>query len=176
MVPKSISEICQIARKALKVGPDNEDAWRGLAKSAGLTASKLGYYCEAYAMAGESGVRSLSTQNKIPDDVRENAMARINAYLARKVPPPHRDKIGFMVKYQRGRITVSEKRPHWKDPAQTTCRDFVQLRYTVQDSRWHLYWKRGTGEWWPYAAEYEVRTVDDCLEELDQDGRACFWG
>ncbi|MCA9395286.1 MAG: DUF3024 domain-containing protein [Candidatus Omnitrophica bacterium] len=177
-MPKSISEICKIARKALRLSARDPEAseWHRLAKSVGLTSVKLGYYCDAFQMAGESGVRSITCQNRIPDDVRAEAMARINAQLSQKVPPEHRDKIGFMVKCQRARITISEKRPHWKDPSSTICHDICQLRYTAEDDRWHLYWKRGNGEWWPYLAEYEVSTVDDCLDELDRDDLQCFWG
>ncbi len=58
----------------------------------------------------------------------------------------------------------------------TSCSEFCQMRYTDFDRRWHLYWKRKTGKWWPYVPKKDVYTINDCIREIDEDGWGCFWG
>ena len=43
----------------------------------------------------------------------------------------------------------------------------------------HLFWKRASGRWAPYAHQSSqpfVGTLDACLKEIQQDRWGCFWG
>ena len=163
-MPDRLEEICVIAQKAMKIDDSAETGmaqWERLAGNSGITSEQLAYYANAYEMAGGSGIRSLYHQEKIPENVRIEAMKKINIYLADRVPPEHRSKIGFMVKSQRSRIMVSEKRSYpVNDPSKTVCHDIFQMRYTDFDKRWHLYWKRASGKWWPHVSSREIYTVE----------------
>jgi hypothetical protein len=147
-----------------------------IAKENGLTKERLEYYTNAYEASGESGLRALSYRKRMPEDIREAVLGRINHYLSIRVPPQLTSKIGFLVKAQYNRITIAEKRPLFGDSSRTSCSEFCQIRYTDFDNRWHLYWKRKTGKWWPYVPKKTVYTIDDCLREVDEDGWGCFWG
>lgn len=73
-------------------------------------------------------------------------------------------------------ITAFEKRPLFSNPKQSSAIENFQIRYTDYDQRWHLYWKRLSGKWWPYIGKNEVKTVEDCLREVEVDDSGCFWG
>jgi len=147
-----------------------------IAKENNLTKERLEYYTNAYEAAGDSGLRALSYRKRMPEELRESALEKINKYLYGKMPPQHRSEIGFLVKAQHNRITIAEKRSLFSDPSMTSCSEFCQMRYTDFDNRWHLYWKRKTGKWWPYVPKKAVYTIGDCLREVDEDGWGCFWG
>jgi len=168
-----------LIKKAAKLNVDTDSSYYEflkIAKKSNLGKERLSYYSNAYEAAGDSGLRALSYRKRIPEEIRENAVEEINKYLYNKVPPKHRSKIGFLVKAQYNRITIAEKRPLFGDPARTSCSEFCQMRYTDFDNRWHLYWKRKTGKWWPYVPREDIYTVKDCIKELDEDGWGCFWG
>ncbi len=166
-------------KKAAKLDLDTDSDYREflkIAKKSKLSESRLSYYSNAYEAAGDSGLRALSYRKRMHEDIRENAVEEINGYLYNKVPPKHRRQIGFLVKAQHNRITIAEKRPLFSDSSKTSCCEFCQMRYTDFDSRWHLYWKRKTGKWWPYVPREDIYTINDCLRELDEDSWGCFWG
>ena len=173
------ARICSLAKKAARFNLDNDDEYsefQKIAKESGLGEKRLGYYLNAYEAAGESGLRALSDRKRMPEEIRENAVEKINKYLCNKVSPQHRSKIGFLVKAQYNRITIAEKRPLFNDHSRTSCSEFCQIRYTDFDNRWHFYWKRKTGKWWPYVPKKSIYTIDDCLREINEDGWGCFWG
>ncbi len=173
------SDKYSLIKKAAKLDVDTDSGYYEflkIAKKSNLGRERLSYYSNAYEAAGDSGLRALSYRKRIPEEIRENAVEEINKYLYNKVPPKHRSKIGFLVKAQYNRITIAEKRPLFGDPARTSCSEFCQMRYTDFDNRWHLYWKRKTGKWWPYVPKNDVYTINDCIREVDEDGWGCFWG
>ena len=43
------------------------------------------------------------------------------------------------------------------------------MRYTDFDNRWHLYWKRKTGKWWPYIPKKSVYTIENYIREVEAD-------
>ena len=175
----SLSYVRSVAKKAAKFNLDIDDEYLEflkIAKESGLTKDRLEYYTNAYEASSESGLRALSYRKRMPEDIREAALERINRYLSGRVPSHLTSEIGFLVKAQYNRITIAEKRPLFRDPSMTSCSEFCQMRYTDFDNRWHLYWKRKTGKWWPYVPKEAVHTINDCLREVDEDGWGCFWG
>ena len=168
-----------LVKKAAKIDLDTDRGYvefLKIAKESGLTKERLEYYTNAYEASGESGLRALSYRKRMPEDIRKTALERINRCLSSRVPSHLTSKIGFLVKAQYNRITIAEKRPLFGDPSRTSCSEFCQMRYTDFDNRWHLYWKRKTGKWWPYVPKKTVYTIGDCLRGVDEDGWGCFWG
>jgi len=168
-----------LVKKAAKINLDADSGYAEflkLAKENGIAKERLEYYTNAYEAAGESGLRALSYRKRMPEDIREVALGRINQYLSGRIPSHLTSEIGFLVKTQYNRITIAEKRPLFGNPSRTSCSEFCQIRYTDCDNRWHLYWKRKTGKWWPYVPKKAVYTINDCLREVAEDGWGCFGG
>ena len=153
-----------------------QEAFYNMAKESGLGEMWLGYYSNAYEAAGESGLKAPSYRRKMPDGIRKEAMGKISKYLSDKVPSHLRSEIGFLVKAQNNRITISEKRPLFSDPSLTSCVEACQVRYTDFDNRWHLYWMRKFHKWWPYIPQKPIYTIKDCIKEIEKDAWGCFWG
>ena len=173
------SDKYSLIKKAAEINLDTDMGYvkfLKIAKENDLTKERLEYYTNAYEAAGKSGLRALSYRKRMPEDMCEAAVGRINRYLSGRIPSHLTSEIGFLVKAQYNRITIAEKRPLFVDPSETSCSEFCQMRYTDFDSRWHLYWKRKTGKWWPYVPKKAVYTIGDCLREVDEDGWGCFWG
>ena len=168
-----------LIKKAAKLDVDTDTGYSEfikIVKESNLGKERLSYYSNAYEAAGDSGLRALSYRKKMSEETRESALEKINKYLYSKASSLHCSEIGFLVKAQYNRITIAEKRPLFGDSSRTSCSEFCQVRYTDFDNRWHLYWKRKTGKWWPYVPKKAVYTINDCLREVDEDGWGCFWG
>ena len=131
----------------------------------------------AYEAGGKSGVRALTYKKKMPDTIREEATAGINEFFSKKLPQGEAEgNIWFQVLSEKNSITVSERRPVFKDPSRSTTSPFVQFRYTDFDNQWHMYWHRASGKWWPYVPMKEIHAIEDCLAELEADPHGCFFG
>ncbi|MDI6808578.1 MAG: DUF3024 domain-containing protein [Candidatus Eisenbacteria bacterium] len=166
------------AEKAARLDVETEKGYRefyAIAKRSGLGEMWLSYYANAYEAAGASGLRALSYRRKIAPEIRKHAIDKISKYLVRRVPVHLRSEVGFLVKAQDNRITVSEERPLLADPTETSCSDVFQVRYTDFDNRWHLYWMRKSGTWWPYIPDRPIHTIQDCIREVKADSWGCFW-
>lgn len=173
------SEKCAWAKKAALLDVDAKDGYEEfykMAKESGLGERRLSYYSNAYKAAGESGLKALSYKKKMPDEIRKDAVDKVNKYLYNRVPLGLRKEIGFLVKAQYNRITVSEKRPLFSNSSHTSCIEVFQARYTDFDNCWHLYWMRKFNKWWPYVPKRAIYTIKDCIREVDEDGWGCFWG
>lgn len=185
MVPNSMrrdaEEIKRLVKTAVKWNLDSDEGYekfRLLAHEHGFRGDRLCFYLNAYQAAGESGLKALTYKKPMPEEVRIEAGRRINEFLAGRLPKVQdpENKIRFQVTAKGNRITGAEKRPLFGDPAQASCVDCFQVRYTGFDRRWHLYWKRASGRWWPYVPDRPVYTVEDCLREIASDASGCFWG
>lgn len=159
----------------LETDRGQEDFYK-MAKESGLGERRLTYYANAYEAAEESGLQALSYKKRMPEVIRKEALEKINTYLSRRVPLHLRLEIGFFVKSQDNVIIVYEKRPLFSDPLKTSCIEVFRVRYTDFDNRWHLYWMRKFGKWWPYIPKKPVFIIEDCIREVNEDVCGCFWG
>jgi hypothetical protein len=167
------------AKKAAQVNLETDrgqEEFYKMVKESGLGEKQLTYYANAYEAAEESGLRALSYRKRMPEGIRKEAMQKINEFLSLRVPSHLRSEIGFLVKSQSSAITAYEKRPLFSDPSKTSCIEVFQVRYTDFDNRWHLYWMRKFGKWWPYVPKKPIFTIGDCIREVDEDSWGCFWG
>ena len=54
----------------------------------------------------------------------------------------------------------------------------AQLR-PGEGSAFQVYWRRGSGRWWPYHDSEErpfAASFDRCIDEISKDPWGCFWG
>jgi hypothetical protein len=176
---RSFSEKCEWAKKAAELDLDSEKGYFAIgeiAKESRLGRQRLTYYANAYEAAGESGIRALTYRKKTPDSVREEATKRVQDYLANRVDHQFRNEMGFLIDARGNHIIVSEKRPYDSNSHEASCIESFRVRYTDYDNRWHLYWMRKFGQWWPYVPRQPVYTIDDCIREVKEDAFGCFWG
>ena len=178
---RTFDEIFRLSQIAAKWDLNTEEgdaAIRRLARDEKINKDQLVYYANAYEAAGESGLKALTHKKSMPGEMRTAALRKVNEFLVARLPTQQNaaNKIGFQVIAKDNRITVAEKRPLFGDPTQASCVECFQIRYTDCDQRWHLYWKRLSGKWWPYVPNTSVITVEDCLREIKEDAFGCFWG
>lgn len=180
MMVRSLKEILRLARQAAKFALDKDEGYdrmRFLALEEGMKRETLEYYGNAYQAAGELGVRALSYKKRMLENIRTEAVKAVNEFLLNRLPKNlPAGAIWFQSVAKDNHITAIEKRPLFGDPKQFSAIEIFQIRYTDYDERWHLYWKRLSGKWWPYIGKGEVETVEDCLREIGRDGSGCFWG
>ena len=180
MMVRSLKEILRLARQAAKFALDKDEGYdrmRFLALEEGMKRETLEYYGNAYQAAGESGVRALSYKKRMPESIRAEAVKTVNEFLLHRLPQNLPvGVIWFQSVARENHITAFEKRPLFGDPKKSSALEIFQIRYTGYDQRWHLYWKRLSGKWWPYIGKGEVKTVEDCLREVARDDSGCFWG
>lgn len=177
---RSFKEILRLAKLAAKFAlaeDEGYDRMRFLALEEGMKHETPEYYANAYQAAGESGVRALSYKKQMPESVRIEAVRTVNEFLLNRLPknlPP--SAIWFQSVAKDNHITAFEKRALFSDPKQSSAMEIFQIRHTDYDERWHLYWKRLSGKWWPYIGKKEVKFVEDCIREVGSDDSGCFWG
>ena len=108
--------------------------------------------------------------------VPELDLARIRRYCAAKVPVDLRDKgarRGRCPRKVRDNLRLSTTlalRRH-----RLVAVPVAQLRYTTDNNTWTLYWADRNGRWHRYQ-ETEPGTVEQLLNEIDQDPTCIFWG
>lgn len=170
----------RLAETAAKWDLDSENgyaAFQNFAREVGIKSENLMYYVNAYQANDGSGLKALTYKKPMPEQVRIEATGKLNEFLSAKLPRnEHAGQLWFQVVAKDNQITAAERRPLFADPSQSSTSEFVQLRYTDYDNKWHMYWKRASGKWWPYVPSCKIESFDDCLRELDDDPSHCFWG
>ena len=177
---RSLKEILRLAKQAAGFAQDKDEGYdrmRFLALEEGMKRETLEYYGNAYQAAGESGVLALSYKKRMPENILAAAVKTVNKFLLRRLPKNlPAGAIWFQSVARENHITALEKRPLFGDPKQFSAIEIFKIRYTDYDQRWHLYWKRASGKWWPYIGTKEVKSVENCLREVGSDDSGCFWG
>jgi hypothetical protein len=133
-----------------------------------LGEEKLEMWISAYEEGGNPGIRALTETFDMDKETVTFALKQINDFIQATWPG-----IEHRIVRRRNRMTLSIK-----DRDQNNFDDLCQLRFTPFDERWHLYWKRNNGKWFPYVTDYE--NIDGLLWKtlylikLDEFG--CFFG
>jgi hypothetical protein len=114
----------------------------------------------------------------LPPDVRETAVATVQRYCERRVPPTSRSEMRLELSVRGNSITIVERRPPWSElvgPEWTWMR-IAQLRYEARSGTWALYYADREDRWWPYDFAEPSPGVDELLRALDEDPSGIFWG
>ena len=108
----------------------------------------------------------------VPDD----ELDRIHRYCDDRVPPRHRDEARVEATCRGQNVTIYECRPAWQADSEEWSRVAIaQLRYNREHKRWTLYNADRNGRWHRYDL-IEPGTVDELVNEIDEDPTGIFWG
>ena len=103
-------------------------------------------------------------------------LARIRRYCDAKVPVDLRDEARVEANVRGKSVTIFDRRPPWHPDLTDWSRvPVAQLRYAADTNSWTLYWADRDARWHRYQ-ETEPGTVEQLLNEIDQDPTCIFWG
>jgi hypothetical protein len=74
-------------------------------------------------------------------------------------------------------VTMADCRPPWQgEPGEWTRMNIAQLRYEPTSTRWTLYWADRNSRWHRYDDLEPTSSLDDLINEIDQDPTCIFFG
>lgn len=163
---RSFDEKVELAKRLLTI---SESEFPAISKEFGISVHQLALWKEAFIAAGASGLRALENKGKISPQLLREAEQVIYSFLKTTYP-----QNAFEIMNRGNRVTVfyDKKNAHFGQPIKMSL---FQLRYTPDDNRWHLYWLRDDGNWWPYISGKENHTLLECLINLKEDQKSAFW-
>jgi hypothetical protein len=93
---------------------------------------------------------------------------------ARACPPPSPRKCQIAPRH----LTIVERRAPWRQDLgpEWTSFPIAQLRYTIAEKSWTLYWRDRNLRFHVYDLHAPSNRVEDLLNELDRDPTCIFWG
>ncbi len=103
-------------------------------------------------------------------------LARIHHYCDSRVPPRLRDEARVEATHRGKNVTIYDCRPPWHPQLKEWSRvPVAQLRYDTAHKHWTLYYADRNSRWHRYDL-IDPGTVDQLLEEIDNDPTGIFWG
>jgi hypothetical protein len=103
-------------------------------------------------------------------------VARIRRFCENRVPAHLRDEARVEATVRGNSVTIHDCRPPWTDDLEEWSRTPVaQLRYSPESTRWTLYWADRNSRWHRYDF-LDPGSVDELLQEIEDDPTAIFWG
>ena len=103
-------------------------------------------------------------------------LARIHRYCGSRVPARMREEVRVEATHRGRSVTIYDCRPPWQPELEEWSRlPVAQFRYDFDDKLWTLYWADRNGRWHRYDL-VASGTIDQLLEEIDDDPNGIFWG
>ena len=103
-------------------------------------------------------------------------LVRIQHYCDARVPKHLRGDARVEATHRGKSVTIYDCRPPWHpDDTDWSRVPVAQLRYNTAERHWTLYWADRNGRWHLYDL-IDPGTVDQLLDEIDNDPTAIFWG
>jgi hypothetical protein len=113
------------------------------------------------------------------DGLPDLDVARVQRWCDARVPPHIRDELRIEVDVEPRHLTIVECRPPWHpdDADREWARSpIARLRYTKSDRIWTIYWRDRNLRFRLYDRVPASVSIDDLLEEIDNDPTCIFWG
>jgi hypothetical protein len=104
---------------------------------------------------------------------------RVEAELKRfceRVPAHVRRELWYKPVIRGNVVTLSECRPYFRDPTQTTEHAFARFKFDAAKVRWSLHWADRNGRWHKYEGFESVRSFPDLIAEVERDPTGIFFG
>ena len=161
----SIEEKIALAVKASTVDVDDLLAF---CETEGQPVHDITGWSTAYELGGALGVQAMvvtwTPERRIWRGYAETLLS------ATKVFRPRR----FRVRPEDNRFTIEEVKPLTANSVVYTPK--FQIRLIEQDDvqHWFLYWRRASGEWWPYAGQHAFPSLQAVIDEVHLDPHSCF--
>lgn len=108
--------------------------------------------------------------------IPELDLARIRRWAERQVPAHARDQLRIEAEVDGHRVTVVERRPHFRDPDIWTSTPVARLRYTATRGEWTLYWRDRNLKFHRYQNFPATTHAQEILDFLDSMADPIFWG
>ena len=101
---------------------------------------------------------------------------KFSNYCTTKIPEEYQNEIKLLYKIHGNSVTLIESRPFYFDPANWSEQKIAQFRYGKDDRDWTLYWADRNERWHIYPKIKSSKSIDDLLNEVDNDPISVFWG
>jgi hypothetical protein len=169
-VRRSIETMRRVATDLVRLGEDDAAFYAYVAEHR-LTVNEATYYLNAYEYGGETGLHAIREPDIIPAELAQRATKTVakmlDDHFQGRVPTRITDEGTAIGVYQ-----IEERRSGEK-----YLFAICQLRLTLEDCHWHLYWKRKFGAWWPYSPPETGRqfTLRARMQQVLDDEYGCFW-
>lgn len=167
---RSIVSMRRIATELMQLDED-EAALYAYAAEHGLTVNEAVYYLNAYQYGGETGLQAIRNPDIIPADRARRAIKTV----ARMLDDHFEGLIPTRITDEGTAIGVNhiQQRMNGESFLFAIC----QLRLTLADNHWHLYWMRKFDAWWPYSLPPTGRkfTLRARMQQVLDDEYGCFW-
>lgn len=112
----------------------------------------------------------------LPPLVRQLVEKKLNLYCENKIPEEFQDKIKLLFRISGNNVTLIESRPLHFDPTRWSELKVAQFRYNNESQDWTLYCADRNDRWYMYMDINSSITIDDLINEVDEDPTCIFWG
>jgi hypothetical protein len=166
----SIETMRRIAQDALAFGDEDAEFPR-YAIEHDLTVNEIVYYLNAYESGGDAGLEAVRNPDIIPPEVARRAIKTVVEVLDEHF----QGRLPYRVTDEGTAIGVYEIQQRMN--GEKFLFSICQLRLTLANCYWHLYWMRKFDAWWPYPLPERGRkhTLRARLRQLVEDEYGCFW-
>jgi len=93
-----------------------------------------------------------------------------------RVPHHVRDSLLHVYSISGQTIVLSEKRPHWQNPAEWIEEPVAKFKYVAKKKKWQLFFQDRNLNWRQYEPLFEATKFDVLLQEVANDPTCIFWG
>ncbi|MDR8389528.1 DUF3024 domain-containing protein [Aliifodinibius sp. S!AR15-10] len=101
----------------------------------------------------------------------------VASFIVEERPPeeirPKLD-IGYTINNQS--IIIYTLRPRWNQPEEKVEIPAAKITWVRRRRIWKVYWQRADMNWHIYDPLPETDRLEEFIDELKEDPRACFWG
>ncbi len=98
-------------------------------------------------------------------------------FMARRRPPPHvRHELDLAHRLRGQSVEIYSIRPPWDGRGAPIEHPIARMTFVRARNIWRLFWMRQDLKWHSYEPKAEARSLRECLDVVDQDAHACFFG
>lgn len=112
------------------------------------------------------------------DDLERKRIEKaMDAFLARRRPPPHiRPDLDIGYRIDGQSVEILEIRPQWDDRSIIHQYPVAKATWVRTRRKWKVFWKRADLKWHGYEPAPEVPSIERFLAVVDEDAYCCFFG
>lgn len=110
-------------------------------------------------------------------EIAEHLKVIEDKFWSRRRPPVHlRDKVREGQRFTDRAIELFIVRPVFNHPGEDTEESIARIQHMPRLRVWRIFWKRADGNWHHYQPSFEVASLAEALQVVDEDANGCFFG